>query len=97
MYQEIQYVRDDFSLLTSVAAEAYGPNFFSYITRNSSDFEMRQKYRIISAEGYPLHDSTSREPFNASYLLACLDVPFSPQKVKARISKAALLAKRNPT
>ena len=54
MYQEIQYVRDDFSLLTSVAAEAYGPNFFSYITRNSSDFEMRQKYRIISAEGYPL-------------------------------------------
>ena len=43
------------------------------------------------------YDSTSREPFNASYLLACLDVPFSPQKVKARISKAALLAKRNPT
>eukprot|EP00439_Symbiodinium_sp_Y106_P031374 s3642_g3.t1 len=43
VYQEIQYVRDDFSLLTSVVAEAYGPNFFSYITRNSSDFEMRKK------------------------------------------------------
>ena len=29
VYREIQYVRDDFSLLTSVVAEAYGPNFFS--------------------------------------------------------------------
>ena len=75
VYQEIQYDCDDFSLLTSVVAEAYGPNFFSYgyITRDSSDFEIRKKYRIISAEGYPLHDSTLREPFNASYILACLE------------------------
>ena len=29
--------------------------------------------RIISAEGYPLYDSTLREPFNASYILACLE------------------------
>ena len=34
---------------------------------------MRKKYRIISAEGYPLYDSTLREPFNASYILACLE------------------------
>ena len=60
-------------LLTSVVAEAYGPNFFSYITRNSTDREMRKKYRIISAEGYPLYDSTLREPFIASYILACLE------------------------
>eukprot|EP00439_Symbiodinium_sp_Y106_P080240 s905_g19.t1 len=72
VYREIQYVRDDFSLLTSVVAEAYGPNFLSYITRNSTDHEMRKKYRIISEEGYPLYDSTLREPFNASYILACL-------------------------
>ena len=73
MYREILCVRDDFSLLTSVAAEAYGPNFFSYITRNSTDHEMRKKYRIISEEGYPLYDSTLREPVNASYILACLE------------------------
>ena len=34
---------------------------------------MRKKYRIISAEGYPLHDSTLREQINASYILACLE------------------------
>ena len=73
VYREVQYIRDDFSLLTSVVAEAYGPDFFSYITRNSADHEMRKKYRIISAEGYPLYDSTLREPFNASYILACLE------------------------
>eukprot|EP00439_Symbiodinium_sp_Y106_P052770 s2704_g7.t1 len=56
VYREAQYIRDDFSLLTSVVAEAYGPDFFSYITRNSADHEMRKKYRIISAEGYPLYD-----------------------------------------
>ena len=72
MYREIQYVRDDFALLTSVVAEAYGPNFIN-ITRNSTDHEMRKKYRIISEEGYPLYDSTLREPFNASYILACLE------------------------
>ena len=90
VYQEIQYVRDDFSLLTSVVAEAYGPNFFSYITRNSSDFEMRKKCRIIP---------TSRQYVAGA--VQCLvhprNVPFSPQKVKARISKAPLLAKRNLT
>ena len=73
VYREIQYVRDELSLLTFVVAEAYGPNFFSYITRNSADLEIRKKYRIISAEGYPLYDSTLREPFNASYILACLE------------------------
>eukprot|EP00439_Symbiodinium_sp_Y106_P039565 s2490_g4.t2 len=73
VYREIQYVRDDFALLTSVVAETYGPNFISYITRNSTDHEMRKKYRIISEEGYPLYDSTLREPYNASYILACLE------------------------
>ena len=34
---------------------------------------MRKKYRIISEEGYPLYDSTLREPVNASYILACLE------------------------
>ena len=72
-YREIQYVRDDFTLLTSVVAEAYGPNFFSYITRNAMDHEMRNKYRTMWAEGYPLYDSTLRERFNASYILACLE------------------------
>ena len=98
VYREVQYIRDDFSLLTSVVAEACGPDFFRYITRNSADHEMRKKYRIISAEGYPLYDSTLREPFSAfcKFWLASRG-PFSAQKAKGRISRAVLLARRNPT
>ena len=74
VYREIQYVRDELSLLTFVVAEAYGPNFFSYITRNSADLEIRKKYRIISAEGYPLYDSTLRGA------VQCLVHPGLPRK-----------------
>ena len=35
----------------------------SCITRHSQDIELRKKYRIVSAEGYPLYDSTLREAF----------------------------------
>ena len=65
---ELGYVRKDFSFLCTVITEAYGPNFFSYITRHSQDVELRKKYRIVSAEGYPLFGSTLRESFNAASL-----------------------------
>ena len=54
VYLELGYIRDAFSFLRTVITEAYGPNFFAYITRHSQDIELRKKYRIISAEGYPL-------------------------------------------
>ena len=46
---ELGYVREDSCLLCTVITEAYGPNFFSYITRHSHDVELRQKYRVVSA------------------------------------------------
>ena len=73
VYLELGYIRDEFSFLCTVITEAYGPNFFSYITRHSQDIELRKKYRIVSAEGYPLHDSTLREAFNAQYILVSLE------------------------
>ena len=97
VYREIQHVRDDFSLLTSVVAEAYGLNFFSYITRNSSGYEMRKKCRIISAAGYPLYDSTLRKPFNASYILACLERTLQETEGQNKDFKSSLLARRSPT
>ena len=44
VYLELGYIRDDFSFLCTVITEAYGPNFFSYITRHSQDIELRKKY-----------------------------------------------------
>ena len=50
VYREIKNVRDDFSLLTTITAEAYGPDFFSYI-RNAQNEEVRRKYMVRTPEG----------------------------------------------
>ena len=76
VYREIQYVREDFSLLISVVTEAYGPDFFAYIQRNAQNTEVRRKYMVKTVEGYGLYDSTLQQAFNAPYILACLEKVF---------------------
>ena len=66
LYQEISHVRADFSLLVSIVAESYGPDFFSYIQKNSQNEEIRRKYMVQTPEGYGLYDSTLRQPFNGA-------------------------------
>ena len=92
VYLELGYIRDDFSFLCTVITEAYGPNFFSYITRHSQDIELRKKYRIVSAEGYPLYDSTLREAFNAPYILASLERALSETEGQDKDVKSDLIA-----
>ncbi|CAE7272629.1 hypothetical protein AK812_SmicGene40144 [Symbiodinium microadriaticum] len=81
VYREIQYVRDDFSLLISVIAEACGPDFFSYIQRNAQNEEICRKYLVRTPEGYGLYDSTLRQSFNGPYILACLEKTFKAEEV----------------
>ena len=93
VYMELGYVREDFSLLCTVITEAYGPNFFSHIPRHSQDVELRKKYRIVSAEGYPLFDSTLRESFNAPYILASLERALSETEGQNKDFKSAFARK----
>ena len=88
VYREIQYVRDDFSLLISVIAEACGPDFFSYIQRNAQNEEICRKYLVRTPEGYGLYDSTLRQSFNGPYILACLEKTFKDAKYRDFTSKA---------
>ena len=89
VYLELGYVRNDFSFLCTVITEAYGPNFFSHITRHSQNIELRMKYRIVSAEGYHLYDSTLREAFNAPYILASLERALSETQDQDKDFKSA--------
>ena len=50
---------------------------------------MRKKYRIVSAEGYPLYDSTLREAFNAPYILASLERALSETEGQDKDIKSA--------
>ena len=90
VYQEISHVRADFSLLVSIVAESYGPDFFSYIQKNSQNEEIRRKYMVRTPEGYGLYDSTLRQPFNGAYILACADRVLKEKKdFKSRFARKA--------
>ena len=93
VYQEISHVRDDFSLLVSIVAESYGPDFFSYIQKNSQNEEIRRKYMVRTPDGYGLYDSTLRQPFNAAYILACADRVVKEKEEKDFKSRFARKAK----
>ena len=54
---------------------------------------MRKKYRIVSAEGYPLYDSTLREAFNAPYILASLERALSETEGQDKDFKSAFARK----
>ena len=96
VYREIQYVREDFSTLVSVVTEAYGPDFFAYIQRNAQNTEVRRKYLVKTVEGYGLYDSTLQQPFNAPYILACLEKVFKQNaEQKDFKSKFARKAKKD--
>ena len=93
VYQEISHVRDDFSLLVTIVAESYGPDFFSYIQKNSQNEEIRRKYMVRTPEGYGLYDSTLRQPFNGAYILACADRVLKEKEEKDFMSRFARKAK----
>ena len=93
MYNEISHVRADFSLLVTIAAESYGPDFFSYIQKNSQNEEIRRKYMVRTPEGYGLYDSTLRQPFNGAYILACADRVLKEKEEKDFKSRFARKAK----
>eukprot|EP00439_Symbiodinium_sp_Y106_P057278 s2364_g8.t1 len=93
VYQEISHVRDDFSLLVSIVAESYGPDFFSYIQKNSQNEEVRRKHMVRTPAGYGLYDSTLRQPFNGAYILACADRVLKEKEEKDFQSRFARKAK----
>ena len=93
VYNEISHVRADFSLLVTIAAESYGPDFFSYIQKNSQNEEIRRKYMVRTPEGYGLYDSTLRQPFNGAYILACADRVLREKEEKDFKSRFARKAK----
>ena len=93
VYNEVSHVRDDFSLLVTIVAESYGPDFFSYIQKNSQNEEIRRKYMVRTPEGYGLYDSTLRQPFNGAYILACADRVLREKEEKDFKSRFARKAK----
>ena len=93
VYNEVSHVRDDFSLLVPIVAESYGPDFFSYIQKNSQNEEIRRKYMVRTPEGYGLYDSTLRQPFNGAYILACADRVLKKKEEKDFKSRFARKAK----
>ena len=93
VYNEVSHVRDDFSLLVKIVAESYGPDFFSYIQKNSQNEEIRRKYMVRTPEGYGLYDSTLRQPFNGAYILACADRVLKEKEEKDFKSRFARKAK----
>ena len=94
MYNEVSHVRDDFSLLVTIVAESYGPDFFSYIQKNNSqNEEIRRKYMVRTPEGYGLYDSTLRQSFNGAYILACADRVLKEKEEKDFKSRFARKAK----
>ena len=77
----------------SIVAESYGPDFFSYIQKNSQNEEIRRKYMVRTPEGYGLYDSTLRQPFNGAYILACADRVLKEKEEKDFKSRFARKAK----
>ena len=87
--RELQYLREDFSLLISCVCEAYGKDFFFYMRQNKDNHDLREKYKITSFEGHELFDSTLREKFNGAYLIRKLEQRFSSQSQKSFNSETA--------
>ena len=73
VWAEIKAVRTDFSTMASAVSQAYGQDFFSYVQKHWQNLEVRRKYKLNTPEGYTLYDSSLKEPWNASLVLAALD------------------------
>ena len=76
VWTEIKAVRADFSTVVSAVSQAYGPDFFSYVQKYWENLHIRRLYKINTPEGYTLYDSSLKEPWNASLVLAALEKQF---------------------
>ena len=76
VWTELTAVRKDFSTVVSAVSQAYGPDFFGYVQKHWENLDIRRLYKINTPEGYTLYDSSLREPWNASLVLAAIDKQF---------------------
>ena len=76
VWTELTAVRKDFSTVVSAVSQAYGPDFFSYVQKYWENLHIRRLYKINTPEGYTLYDSSLREPWNASLVLAAIEKQF---------------------
>ena len=101
VWTEIKAVRADFSTVVSAVSQAYGQDFFSYVQKHWENLTIRRKYKINTPEGYTLYDSSLREPWNASLVLAALEKQFevigigSCTSVSGRKAHADLISYEN--
>ena len=76
VWTELKAVRKDFSAVVSAVSQAYGPDFFSYVQKYWENLNIRRLYKINTPEGYTLYDSSLKEPWNASLVLAAIEKQF---------------------
>ena len=89
VWSEIKAVRTGFSTVVSAVSQAYGQDFFSYVQKHWKNLEVRRKYEINTPEGYTLYDSSLKEPWNASLVLAALDKQFRTMGAPSSFAKKA--------
>ena len=73
VWNELKSTRADFSTVLSAVSQAYGQDFFSYVQKHWQNLGVRRKYKIQTPENYTLFDSSLKESWNASLVLAALD------------------------
>ena len=73
VWAELKAIRSDFSTAVCAVSQACGQDFFSYVQKHWQNLEVRRKYKIQTPENYTLYDSSLKEPWNASLVLAALD------------------------
>ena len=76
VWTELKAVRKDFSTVVSAVSQAYGPDFFGYVQKHWENLDIRRLYKINTPEGYTLYDSSLKEPWNASLVLAAINKQF---------------------
>ena len=81
VWTELKAVRKDFSTVVSAVSQAYGPDFFGYVQKHWENLNIRRLYKINTPEGYTLFDSSLREPWNASLVLAAIDKQFEVEGI----------------
>ena len=81
VWTELKAVRKDFSTVVSAVSQAYGPDFFGYVQKHWENLDIRRLNKINTPEGYTLYDSSLKEPWNASLVLAAIDKQFEVEGI----------------
>ena len=81
VWTELKAVRKDFSTVVSAVSQAYGPDFFGYVQKHWENLDIRRLYKINTPEGYTLYDSSLKEPWNASLVLAAIEKQFEVEGI----------------